>query len=137
MVWMITESTERLRSDQQRRRKNTICLGNKTDHRLQSGSGKTTIIVQYVKKQYENDDIKRYINDEDVEVHKIEKVSHPDSLTKSFTVEINYSNKTNVLNEDFWPQGIGCRIWRPKRNADVNQQGALVSVVGQNQQPQT
>ncbi len=125
------------RDDQQRRRKNKHFLGNKTDHRLQSGSGKTTIIVQYVKKHYENDDIKRYMNDEDVEVHKIQTVSHPDSLTKSFKVEINYSNKTKVISEDFWPQGIGCRIWRPQRNADVNQQGALVNVVGQNQQPQT
>ncbi len=59
-------------------RRNKIVLGHKTDNRLQSRSGKITIIVQYVRKNYDNGDIKKYLNDENVECNKVETVSHPD-----------------------------------------------------------
>ncbi len=105
-------------------RREKLVMGNKTDDRLQSGSGRVTIIVQNVRKQYENDDIKKYLNDENVNVDNIETVSHPESLTKSFKVNIKYHDKSKVVSEDFWPQGIGCSLWRSKRLH--NTEGQLV-----------
>ncbi len=93
------QSTWRGEICQKRREK--LVIGNKTDDRLQSGSGRVTII-QYVRKQYENDDMKKYLNDENVNVDNIETVS----LTKSFRVYIKYHDKSNVVSEDFWPRAI-------------------------------
>ncbi len=52
-----------------------------------------------------------YLNDENVKCNKVEMVSNPDALTKSFKVEICYIDKTKVLSEDIWQQGIGCSVW--------------------------
>ncbi len=122
------QSTQRGEIGQKRREK--LVMGNKTDDRLQSGSGRVTIIVQYVRKQYENDDIKKYLNDENVNVDNIETVSHPESLTKSFKVDIKYHDKSKVVSEDFWPQGIGCRLWRSKRFQNTEGQLAPSGAVG-------
>ncbi len=61
--------------------------------------------MQYVRKNYYNEDINI------MECNKVETVSHPDSLIKSFKVEMCYIDKTKVLSEDFGPQGIECRLW--------------------------
>ncbi len=116
------QSTEGRNIGQKRREQ--LVMGNKTDDRLQSGSGRVTIIVQYMRKQYENDDIKKYRNDENVNVDNIETVSHPESLTKSFNVDIKYHDKSKMVSEDFWPQGIGCRLWWSKHFQ--NTEGQLV-----------
>ena len=107
------------RSNGKPQRKKAV-IGNKTDERLQSGSGKAHIIVQYVKRHFTNDNIKSYLRDENVEVHSVETVSHEAALTKSFKVEINFNDKAKVVSEDFWPKGIGCRPWFPKRSGLQN-----------------
>ncbi len=52
----------------------------------------------------------------------VKTVYHPDSFTKSIKVEMCYIDKTEVLSEDFWPQGIGCRLWQPKRSTGTEEQ---------------
>ncbi len=66
------------RDDQVLRGRNKIVLRHKTDDRLQSGPGKITIIEHYVRKNYDNEDIKKYLNDENVENNKVETLSHSD-----------------------------------------------------------
>ena len=111
------------------KKRDRIVVGNKKDNRLRSGSGKVTIIIKYVHKQFECDNIKKYLTDESVQVENIELVSHPDSLTKSFKVDITYDNKTKVMSEDFWPTGVGCRLWRTKRTQQGDQQRAPLDVI--------
>ncbi len=89
------------------------------------------IIVKYVHKQYECDDISKYLNDESVQVEIIDKVSHPDSLTNSFKVDITSDDKTKVLSEEFWPTGVGCRLWFTKRIQQANRQRAPSGVEGE------
>ena len=114
---------QRRREERNRKRRDNIIMGSKTDTTLQCGSGKVTVLVKYVHKQYDNDNIKAYLQKQKVEVQNVELVSHPDALTKSFKIEIKYDDKTKMLSEDFWPKGIGCRVWRPKQR----KQGAHVN----------
>ena len=114
---------QRRRIERNRKRRETIVMGKKTDDTLQSGSGRATVLVKYVHKQYNTDNIKTYLNKQSIEAQSIDMVSHPESLTKSFKIEIKYEDKSKVMSEDFWPSGIGCRVWRHKQR----QQGVQVS----------
>lgn len=100
--------------DRSKRRVQRLIRGRKEDGRLKS-EGTINVMVKFLAKQYENEDMKKYVNDEGVEVHSVETVSNPSAKTKSFKIEINYKDKDKVLSEDFWPVGIGFKIWRPRR----------------------
>ena len=97
-----------LRNDERRKkRKEKLIIGTKTDSTLKSDSGTISIMVKFVDKKYQNEDITKHATEIEggVEVHAVETVSNPNARTKSFRVEINYKDKDKVL-------------WRPHRSVD-------------------
>ena len=48
-------------------------------------------------------------------VKELECVSRDDSWTKSYRIIVECNDLAALLNPEFWPDGIGCRIyWREK-----------------------
>ena len=86
-------------------------MGKKDDNRLKSDSETIHIMVKYLSKQYVDDDMKKYVDEEGVEVHSVETVSNPNA--KSFRIEIPFKDKDGVTREEFWPSGISLKVWRP------------------------
>ena len=89
-----------LRNDERRKkRKEKLIIGTKTDSTLKSDSGTISIMVKFVDKKYQNEDITKHATEIEggVEVHAVETVSNPNARTKSFRVEINYKDKDKVL----------------------------------------
>ena len=61
------------------------------------------------------DNVKSFLNDNGIQVHDIEKASHPEAKFNSFKIAISSPDVIKVLNESFWPDGICCKTWRTSR----------------------
>ena len=55
--------------------------------------------------------IKKYMEDNHVKVHSIEKVSHELARFSSYKIAISVSNIDKVFEESFWPDGVKCKSW--------------------------
>ena len=65
--------------------------------------------------------MKTFLNDNNIQVHEIEKVSHPDSKFNFFKIAISSLDISSVLDESFWPGGICCKTWGYSRvNSNVS-----------------
>jgi hypothetical protein len=100
----------------QKRHKDAI-IGKKTDCLIKSGLKHTDMFIFRVHYDVDDDQLKQYLIDENVSVIKFSKVSHDDSLMKSYRVTIKYDDLGKVMNANFWPDGIGCRRFYGKRNS--------------------
>ena len=58
--------------------------------------------------------IRKYIENKNIEVLDIVKVSHSNAKLKSFKISILENNLGTVLNNNFWPNGVTCRLWKNK-----------------------
>ena len=58
--------------------------------------------------------VKDYIQKNGVNVSCIEKVSHENAKFSSFKIGISKDAVDKVMDEKFWPKGVGCRYWRSK-----------------------
>lgn len=65
-------------------------------------------------------DIKEHMQINHVQVHNIEKTSHPESMFSSFKITIPVSECAKIFDESFWPAGVRCQWWHDKshRNND-------------------
>ena len=55
-----------------------------------------------------------FMENNNVNVNMIEKMSHPNSKYSSFKISI-IRDKHKVLDPNFWPNGVQCRMWRSGR----------------------
>ena len=76
---------------------------------LRSGTEHTDIFVYRVHNDHDDVDVTNFLQDENVHILSISKVSHSDSRMKSFKVKIRTSDMEKVMSDQFWPDGIGCR----------------------------
>ena len=77
-------------------------------------------LIFRVDKEHTADDIKVFIQEQEVTVIDISCVSHADSYTLSYHVVAQAKNVDNMSMPDFWPEGICCRRFYRKRNEQHN-----------------
>lgn len=62
--------------------------------------------------------ITEYMETRGIRVHHFEKMSHYQAKFLSFKIKISVFDKDAVLNENFWPYGIQCMMWKNPRPVD-------------------
>ena len=70
----------------------------------------------------DTDDIKQHMEDRGVTVEEISKVSHPEAKFKSFKIQIPAESEKQILDSEFWPQGMMCKRWWDRDDDVVNSQ---------------
>ena len=58
--------------------------------------------------------IKKFLNDRYIRAGTIRRTSHIESKFKSFSIVILRDDLNKVLINNFWPEGVKCRLWRDK-----------------------
>ena len=96
------------------RKKNAV-FGKRSGSFIKSGLKHVDLFVFRVHCDVEDESLSSFLTDENISVIKFEKVSHDDSIMKSYKVTIKHDDLEKVMNEDFWPDGIGCRKFFSKR----------------------
>ena len=69
--------------------------------------------------------MKDFLSHNNVNISKIDQMSHPDSKYCSFKITISVTDKYKVLDSNFWPNGIQCKMWRSARNNFDNDRDVL------------
>ena len=65
--------------------------------------------------------IKALIENNGIQVYNIDKMSNYQASFKSFKVKISVLDIDKILNENIWPNGIQCEMWRnPRRSSSYN-----------------
>ena len=73
------------------------------------------IFIFRVDKTTDADNMKRYMNNKNIDVREIELKSKEQSLYNSFYVRIKVTDLDTVLQPDFWPIGVNVRrYWQPR-----------------------
>lgn len=111
------------REKRQQRRRQKVITGSGT-----SGTGTfkgapeptRSMFVYRVDPQTNISDLRVHLQDMDIEVREIACVSHPDSIFKSFKLDVPISVVDELLNGDLWPKGI--KIRRFFSNRETKQQ---------------
>ena len=67
----------------------------------------------------EKTDVKNYVESKGIEVVNIEKKSHSQSKYNSFLLVVSEENKYKLLQRNFFPNGIKCKIWTDYRNRPI------------------
>ena len=70
-----------------------------------------------MEKESEDDTVRSYIEDS-VVIHSFEKVSKPEARFKSYKIRVDFNEASKLLLGDFWPMGVGCRVYIPPRRTD-------------------
>ena len=95
-----------------KRRQVDVYYGKKKSDAFKSAPRKLELFVFNVEKETA---LKDYMQEEHVKVLEMECVSHIDSWTKSFRVLVTADDPKCTLDADFWPVGVGCRLYFKKR----------------------
>ncbi|ELT94284.1 hypothetical protein CAPTEDRAFT_187692 [Capitella teleta] len=67
----------------------------------------------------DENDIKKFLRDNNTDFREVEKVSHKDSKFASFRVVVKASSLPPLLSEDFWPLGVRVRRFFRKTAEDT------------------
>lgn len=95
--------------------------GTRQDSRITGGKSFVDLFVFKVCKTTDEAKIKEYLTDEDVTTESVEQASDDEvSRYRSFHVVIPRSEVDKVMDAEFWPFGVGCRFWTPKKNKRLN-----------------
>ena len=62
--------------------------------------------------------IKELIEANDIKVYNIDKMSNYLARFKSFKVKISVLDKDEIMNENMWPYGIQCIMWKNPRHSN-------------------
>ena len=62
--------------------------------------------------------VKEHMESRNVQVKEITKVSHSDAKFSSFKISVSKEVISKVLDSDFWPKGMACKIWRIRNVQD-------------------
>lgn len=87
----------------------------KNDTGMAAGEDGIDIFVFKVNKEFNEDSVRNYMEENGVTAKSIECKSHQDALNKSFKVRILRKDADKVINSEFWPENIGCRMFRKQR----------------------
>ena len=98
------------------RQRNKAIYGNSLNGRIKGATRRADIFVFRLEKETSVDDVKEYVTGKGVTVHEKECLSHEESM---FRLSVCYSKLENVLTEESWSDGIGCRrFWRKRIEAN-------------------
>ena len=56
--------------------------------------------------------IMKYLKDRNIKVGKVIRTSHVDAKYKSFKVRLYEYDLDKVLNKNFWPLNVNCKVWQ-------------------------
>jgi hypothetical protein len=103
-----------------RRKRRKAIYGNRNQgdgiHGTLRGAPQTLdIFVFRCEKDISRDNVKSFLEENDVNVMDIECVSSVNARYKSFRVSVPRDCREMVMNSDFWPEGVGVRYFRRKR----------------------
>ena len=98
-----------------KRRQVDVYYGKKKSDAFKSAPRKLKLFVFNVEKETDMTALKDVMQEEHVKVLEMECVSHIDSWTKSFRVLVTADDPKCTLDADFWPVGVGCRLYFKKR----------------------
>ena len=62
-------------------------------------------------RQYTDEDIKEYMKKAGKDCIKIRQISHKEATNKSFKICIKHADMNEVMDPEFWGEGIKCREW--------------------------
>ena len=111
--WQMTrQERQRIRRE---KRKNETVIGKREGISVKSGLKHINVFVSRVHPDETDESVKSFICDEGVEVIDIKQVSNVNAFMKSYRVTINFDDLNKVLDEGFWPKGMGCRTFYEKR----------------------
>jgi len=110
---LIRQNKRNNADDQKRRTKPAAVYGTRQDTTLRSGPRRFDLFVFRVHNDITDEDIKLFLNKEDVTVRELEILSSDNAWTKSYRVSVETKSIDMMLQPEFWPDGIGCRrFWR-------------------------
>ena len=64
--------------------------------------------------------VKTFLTDRNIEVHDINKVSHESFKYYSYKISISVNAMGIIFDDNFWPNGVRCELWRDKRYRNHN-----------------
>lgn len=82
---------------------------------LKGAPNHAEIFVFRLDKDTDPGDVQEHVESSNVQVVDINKTSHEDAKFCSFKLTINFSDLSNVLSENFWPENVACRrFFKPR-----------------------
>lgn len=90
-------------------------VGTRTNTKIVSGADTCELFVSGINNRVKAKDVVEYISDQGVQVQDMKKVSHEEAKTQSFKVVIDKLEYNKMMNDEFWPEGVACRIYRSKQ----------------------
>ena len=105
-----------------RRHKQTAVYGNANDDTFTAGLQKHELFVFQVNKNVTEDQVKEYINKNDVTVVSIKLMTAAEALSNSYYVVIHCMDVRPIMKPEFWPTGVGCRRFRKKQQWNNSRQ---------------
>ena len=97
----------------QNRRKRVIGKVTTTSSNLKGGRHPPTREI-FISRVTDGDKrtIMEYMEEKGIQVYHFEKMSHYLARFLSFKIKISVFDKDTVLNENFWPTGVQCMMWK-------------------------
>ena len=87
-------------------------LNNSTNDVLVGAPPRLKDIWVYKIKQGNVNTVMKYLKDRNVKVGKVIRTSHVNSTFKSFRIKIYQHDVEKVLNREFWPINVKCKVWK-------------------------
>lgn len=94
----------------------TVHYGKRKSEGLKAAPRRYEIVVFNVSKDFNSEQVKTYITDNNIDVLEIKRLSDEDRRVYSYQVVVLYKDSKTVLDGNFWPEDIGCRPYFRKRN---------------------
>ena len=101
------------REDRRRQRRRVIrenCVfGKREGTALKSGPKYSDLFIFRIHCDVQTQELREFIADEGIDIQDIVQVSKDGSRMKSYKLTVETKFKDQLLSEDMWPEGIGCR----------------------------
>jgi hypothetical protein len=109
----IHEKRARQKRDRQKRRQ--AIYGTGGGGALKGALRTMELFLFRLDKDTKTEDVQEYLHDQGLKVLKLECVSNGAARYKSYKLTIDFKDSEQVLDETFWPDGVGCRQFVGRR----------------------
>ena len=103
-----------------RRRNRSTVIGTKKCDSLYGSRPRLDMFISCVSKEYSDNDLRRILTDENIEVIELKKVSHYLAAALSYKLTIYADLEVKLIQPSFWPEYISCRRFFTPRKLAVN-----------------
>ena len=104
-----------------KRPKRKTVYGTKKDAKLKAGKIQTELFIFRVDKEASEDDVRNYVQTDNIEVLKLECLSKPEAFSNSFYLSVTTDDPVQLLDPSSWPDGVGCRRFFKKKSPQEKQ----------------